>query len=144
MLSVDHMKCLHKDVIRASAVGVFTILRRIKRLLQMMALIMIVAFMTSVLYQNVHGLKDLEVCKWRRRQRQFLPKPKSKTSTSWAKRPKSYGNLYRNCVFISFLSLHFISLFSLIIYLWPSHLESLAIQSMMAIKHVRLTKWSIQ
>lgn len=62
MLFEDHMKCLHKDVIRASGVGVFTILRRIKRLLQMMALIMIVAFMTSVLYQNVHGLKDLEVC----------------------------------------------------------------------------------
>lgn len=56
------MKCLHKDVIRASAAGVFTILRRIKRLLQMMALIVIVAFMTSVLYQSVHGLKDLEVC----------------------------------------------------------------------------------
>ncbi|XP_031620624.1 fringe glycosyltransferase [Contarinia nasturtii] len=54
------MKCLHKDVIRASGVGVLTIFRRIKRLLQMMALIMIVAFMTSVLYQNVHGLKDLE------------------------------------------------------------------------------------
>lgn len=28
----------------------------------MMALVVIVAFMTSVLYQNVHGLKDLEVC----------------------------------------------------------------------------------
>lgn len=28
----------------------------------MMALIVIVAFMTSVLYQNVHGFKDLEVC----------------------------------------------------------------------------------
>lgn len=63
MLSVDHMKCLHKDVIRASGAGAFKILRRIKRFLQMMALIIVVAFMTSVLYQNVHGLKDLEVCK---------------------------------------------------------------------------------
>lgn len=61
VLSVDHMKCLYKDVIRTSA-GIFTVLRKIKRLLQMMALIIIVAFMTSVLYQNVHGLKDLEVC----------------------------------------------------------------------------------
>lgn len=57
------MKCLHKDVIRASGAGAFTSLRRIKRFLQMMALIIIVAFMTTVLYQNVHGLKDLEVCK---------------------------------------------------------------------------------
>lgn len=56
-----YMKCLHKDVIRASGAGAFTILRRIKRFLQMMALIIIVACMTSVLYQNVHGLKDLEV-----------------------------------------------------------------------------------
>lgn len=60
---MDHMKCLHKDVIRTSGAGAFTIFRRVKRLLQMMALIVIVAFMTSVLYQNVHGLKDLEVCK---------------------------------------------------------------------------------
>lgn len=56
------MKCLHKDVIRASGAGAFTIFRRIKRFSQMMALIIIVAFMTAVLYQNVHGLKDLEVC----------------------------------------------------------------------------------
>lgn len=56
------MNSLHNDVIKASAVAVFTIIRRTKRLLQMMALIIIIAFMTSVLYQNVHGLKDLEVC----------------------------------------------------------------------------------
>lgn len=62
VLLVNHMKCFDKNVIRFSIFGgVITILRRLRRLVQMMALITVIAFMTLVLYQNVHGLKDLEV-----------------------------------------------------------------------------------
>lgn len=61
MLLIEHMKCLDKDVIRLSSGGCVKILRRLKRFAQMMALIILIAFMTLVLYQNVYGLKDLEV-----------------------------------------------------------------------------------
>lgn len=52
------MKCLDYNVIRVGGgVTVF----RLKRFIQMMALILLIAFMTLVLYQNVYGFSELEV-----------------------------------------------------------------------------------
>lgn len=57
------MKCFDKDVIRFSVIGGILVSRRIKKIVQMMALIIVVVFMTLVLYQNVYAFKNLdEVC----------------------------------------------------------------------------------
>lgn len=54
------MHCFEKDVISFSPGGIF-VTRRTKRFAQMMTFVVIVAFVTVVVYQNVHGLKEINV-----------------------------------------------------------------------------------
>lgn len=102
VLLLNHMKCVDKNVIRFSIFsGVITILRRLRRLVQMMALITVIAFMTLVLYQNVHGLKDLEVISFN--WLHWILSPHAKT-------PNQSNQYYFSIVFINFFYLATISI----------------------------------